>query len=142
MLSVGKLAAGPNAGRYYEDVVALGREDYYAGEGERPGRWVGSGADALALGGDVDDGQVVRLLCGEDPKSGELLGRPMDEGAVAGFDLTFNAPKSVGLAYGIGDSWTARVLSDCHERAVDDALAYLEREACRARRGKGGALVI
>jgi hypothetical protein len=30
MLSVGKLAAGPNAGRYYEDAVALGREDYYS----------------------------------------------------------------------------------------------------------------
>src|SRR3954469_4142661 len=29
MLSVGKLAAGPTAGRYYEDAVAQGREDYY-----------------------------------------------------------------------------------------------------------------
>ncbi|MDX6641204.1 MAG: hypothetical protein QOF12_2215 [Solirubrobacteraceae bacterium] len=142
MLSVGKLAAGPGAGRYYEDAVALGREDYYAGEGERPGRWLGSGADALELDGEVGDGQVVRLLAGEDPKSGELLGRPLEDGSVAGFDLTFNAPKSVGLAFGIGDPWTARVLRDCHEVAVDDALAYLEREACRARRGKGGALVI
>ena len=142
MLSVGKLAAGPAAGRYYEDAVALGREDYYAGEGERPGRWVGSGADALELEGEVKDGQVVRLLSGEDPKSGELLGRPMNDGAVAGFDLTFNAPKSVGLAFAIGDPWTARVLRECHEAATDDALAYLEREACRARRGKGGALVI
>src|SRR3954454_14013092 len=142
MLSVGKLAAGPNAGRYYEDAVALGREDYYAGEGERAGRWLGSGADALELDGEVEDGQVVRLMSGEDPKTGDLLGRPLDDGSVAGFDLTFNAPKSVGLAFGIGDPWTARVLSDCHEVAVDDALAYLEREACRARRGKGGALVI
>ena len=48
MLSVGKLAAGPDAGRYYEDAVAQGREDYYAGEGEAPGQWVGSGAASLA----------------------------------------------------------------------------------------------
>jgi Ti-type conjugative transfer relaxase TraA len=142
MLSVGKLAAGPNAGRYYEDAVALGREDYYAGEGKRPGRWVGGGAGGLGLSGEVSEGQVGHLLSGEDPASGELLGRPMDEGSVAGFDLTFNAPKSVGLAFAIGDPWTARVLSECHERAVNDALGYLEREACRARRGKGGLHVI
>lgn len=144
MLSVGKLAAGPSAGRYYEDAVARGREDYYTaeGEGELPGRWIGSGADALELGGEVENGHVVRLLSGDNPKSGEPLGRPMEDGAVAGFDLTFNAPKSVGLAFAIGDPWTSRVLRECHEAAVDDALAYLEREACRARRGKGGALVI
>src|SRR3954452_1880721 len=103
MLSIGKLAAGPDAGRYYEDAVALGREDYYAGEGERPGRWVGSGAGAPELDREISDGQEVRLLSGEAPKSGELLGRAMQEGAVAGFDLTFNAPKSVGLASAIGD---------------------------------------
>src|SRR3954452_21025673 len=128
MLSIGKLAAGPDAGRYYEDAVASGREDYYAGEGERPGRWVGSGADALELDGDVGDGQVVRLLSGENPKSGDALGRPLGDGSVAGFDLTFKSPKSVSLSFAIGDSWTAQVLSDCHEAAVDDALAYLESE--------------
>ena len=132
----------PAAGRYYEGAVAQGREDYYAAEGERPGRWLGSGSDALDLEGRVQDGQVVRLLAGEDPKSGNLLGRSLEDGSVAGFDLTFNAPKSLGLVFGIGDPWTARVLSDCHEVAVDDALAYLEREACRGRRGKGGVRVI
>jgi Ti-type conjugative transfer relaxase TraA len=142
MLSVGKLAAGPQAGRYYEDAVARGREDYYAGEGERPGRWVGGGAAELGLTGQVEDEQTGRLLAGEHPASGDLLGRPMEDGSVAGFDLTFSAPKSVGLAFAIGDRWTTRVLRDCHERAVDDALGYLERVACRARRGKGGALVV
>jgi hypothetical protein len=61
MLSVGKLAAGPTAGRYYEDAVALGREDYYASEGEWSGRWLGAGADALGLDGEVQDGHVMRL---------------------------------------------------------------------------------
>ena len=142
MLSVGKLAAGPGAGRYYEDAVALGREDYYAGEGERPGRWLGGGSHLLGLAGEVNEGQVGRLLSGEDPASGASLGRPVEEGAVAGFDLTFNAPKSVGLAFAIGDPWTARVLRECHEQAVNDAMSYLGRQACRARRGKGGLQVI
>ena len=40
MMSIGKLAAGPGAGRYYIDQVAQGREDYYAGEGEAAGVWL------------------------------------------------------------------------------------------------------
>jgi hypothetical protein len=47
MLNIGKLAAGPGAGRYYVDRVAEGREDYYSGEGEAPGVWQGGGAAAL-----------------------------------------------------------------------------------------------
>jgi conjugative relaxase-like TrwC/TraI family protein len=131
-----------NWGRYYEDAVALGREDYYSSEGEWPGRWLGGGAEDLGLDGEVRDGQTVRLMSGENPTSGALLGQSMDEGAVAGFDLTFNAPKSMGLAFAIGDPWTARLVRDCHTAAVDDALAYLEREACRARRGRRGARVV
>ena len=103
MLSLGKLAAGPEAGRYYEEAVARGREDYYAGEGEAPGQWIGKGAATLGLQGNVDDGQVGHLLAGEDPATGALLGRKITEGRVAGFDVTFKAPKSVGILFGIGE---------------------------------------
>src|SRR5205809_307947 len=34
MLSIGKIAAGPAAARYYTDQVARGREDYYVAVGE------------------------------------------------------------------------------------------------------------
>jgi conjugative relaxase-like TrwC/TraI family protein len=142
MLSVGKLAAGPQAGRYYEEAVAQGREDYYAGEGEAPGRWAGAGAGSLGVGATVADGEVGRLLAGEDPASGALLGRSIAEGGVAGFDLTFKAPKSVSILFGIGEPGLADALRSCHEAAVSDALAYLEREACRARRGHDGVIQV
>src|SRR4051794_27413651 len=142
MLSLGKLAAGPEAGRYYEEAVAHGREDYYAGEGEAPGQWVGTGAATLGLQGAVDDGQVGHLLAGEDPATGALLGRKITEGRVAGFDLTFKAPKSVSILFGIGEPEIVGVLRECHETAVADALGYLEREACRARRGKDGLVQV
>src|SRR3954470_755979 len=142
MFSLGKLAAGPDAGRYYEEAVARGREDYYAGEGEAPGQWVGGGATTLGLQGTVDDGQVGHLLAGEDPATGVLLGRRITEGRVAGFDLTFKAPKSVGILFGIGDPEIAGVLRECHEAAVADAIGYLEREACQARRGKDGLVQV
>ncbi len=55
MMSIGKLAAGPGAGRYYIDQVAQGREDYYAGEGEAAGVWMGTGAALLGLSGEVGE---------------------------------------------------------------------------------------
>ena len=142
MLSVGKLAAGPDAGRYYEEAVAGGREDYYAERGEAPGAWVGSGSAGLGLFGEVQDGEVVHLLAGEDPGSGRLLGRALNDGSVAGFDLTFKAPKSVSILFGIAEGEVARELAAGHEAAVHEALGYLEREACRARRGKDGLLQV
>jgi conjugative relaxase-like TrwC/TraI family protein len=93
MLSIGKLAAGPTAGRYYVEQVARGREDYYAGKGEAPGRWLGSGATLLSLAGEVGDGGIEHLLGARDPATGVELRRPAATGAVAGFDLTFRAPK-------------------------------------------------
>ncbi len=61
MLNVSKILAGPNAGRYYLDQIARGRDDYYAGEGEEPGRWVGSGAPLLEWGGEVDGDDFLGL---------------------------------------------------------------------------------
>src|SRR3954471_24631562 len=97
MLSIGKLAAGPGAGRYYVDQVAEGREDYYAVEGEDPGVWLGTGGEALGLSGQVSEQGIVRLLSSCDPATGAALRRPLARGAVAGFDLTFRAPKSVSI---------------------------------------------
>jgi Ti-type conjugative transfer relaxase TraA len=142
MLSIGKLAAGPGACRYYVDQVALGREDYYAGEGEAPGAWAASGSASLGLSGEVSEEGVVRLLSGRDPRSGELLGRPLGSGAVAGFDLTFRAPKSVGVLFAVCEPEVVREVVGAHEAAVADALGYLERAACRARRGHGGIRVV
>src|SRR3954464_9702163 len=140
MLSVGNLAGGPRGGLYYEVGVAQGREDYYAGEGEAPGQWAGTGASRLGLKATVEDGQVGRLLAGEDAASGALLGRSIAEGGVAGFDLTFKAPKSVSILFGIGEPELVDALRDCHDVAVADAMDYLEREACQARRGHDGVV--
>jgi hypothetical protein len=49
VLSVGKLVAAPGVGRYYIEQVAGGREDYYSGEGEEAGYWIGSAATALGF---------------------------------------------------------------------------------------------
>src|SRR5947208_9195699 len=120
MLSIGKIAAGPAAARYYTDQVALGREDYYAGEGEEPGQWIGAGAAVLGRVGEVEDDHFADLL------AGARLRRPVREGAVAGFDLTFRAPKSVSVLWGIASPDVVSQLRAGHDAAVGEALGYLE----------------
>src|SRR4051812_25470239 len=149
MLSIGKLAVG-QAGYYLEQAhgsvtragaVRSGVEDYYLGGPEAVGVWTGDGARALGLGGEVDAVRLDRVLAGEHPASGDLLGRVV-AGRVPGFDLTFSAPKSVSVLFGIGDDALRGAIRDAHDEAVADALGYLERHAAMTRRGRGGAHVI
>ncbi len=137
MLSIGKLGGGGKTERYYTNAVARGREDYYSGKGEAPGRWAGAAAGDLELTGEVDADDLGFLLRGQKPIGGTLRAIP-EKDAVSGFDLTFRAPKSVSILFGIGDERVVAAARDAHDAAVIEALAYMERAACRARRGRGG----
>jgi conjugative relaxase-like TrwC/TraI family protein len=121
--------------------VRSGVEDYYLGGPEAPGAWIGAGTRPLGLVGKVDAGRLDRVLAGEHPASGEPLGRVVRQ-RVPGFDLTFSAPKSVSVLFGVGDDALRGVIRDAHDQAVGEALGYLEREAVATRRGAGGMNVI
>ena len=58
--------------------------------------------------------------------------------STAALELTFSAPKSVSVLFAVGDEQLSRALAEAHEEAVDAALSYMEREACRVRRGHNG----
>lgn len=133
MLSVWKLAAGQED--YYLRAVAQGVEDYYVGR-EAPGQWIASSNRALGLAGRVSADDLRAVLSGRDPSSGTRLGQPHK---VPGFDLTFRAPKSVSVLFGLGEVDTARQVRDAHDHAVRSALAFAERHAVWSRRGHGGA---
>lgn len=135
VLSLGKIKlSGEN---YYLSAVADGIDEYYRGVGEAPGRWTGQASDGLGLEGDVEASDLHAVWAGENPATAERLGR-FPNRKVAGFDLTFRAPKSVSLLAGLGDPDTASVVRESHEAAVDAAFDYLEREAARSRIGKNG----
>ena len=140
MLTIGKLGVTRGQLEYYEAQVAAGAEDYYAGRGESPGRWHGRGAELIGLpaGGQVERSQSMRLTQRRHPAGGEVLREMGARSTVAGIDLTFSAPKSVSVLFAIGDDELAGALLAAHERAVDEALAYLERDACVTRRGRDG----
>ncbi len=141
MLTVGKLGVSRDRLEYYDAQVAAGAEDYYAGRGESPGRWRGSGARALglAVGGRVERSGFMALMRGRSPVGGGVLREMGQRSTIAGLDLTFSAPKSVSVLFAIADEETSTALLAAHERAVDAALSYLEREACFTRRGHDGA---
>ncbi len=156
MLSIGKLGTGHHG--YYERSVAVGAEDYYTGRGEAWGHYLGRGADGLDLEGVVEPGDLKHLFAGTHPASGEqwVKRREPDrkprsirmpdgrviEGApprpTAAFDLTFSAPKSVSVLFGLAEGPVRSDIRDGHEAAVRAAFDYLERTACVTRRGAGG----
>jgi conjugative relaxase-like TrwC/TraI family protein len=148
-LSIGKLAAGQ--AQYYldqaegrVDVIASvgdGIEDYYESGAEARGEWLGAARRSLGLAGGVDGEALRRVLHGDDPRSGEPLRDSRVRTKVAGFDLTFSAPKSVSVVFGVGDSDVSSAVRQAHERAVGEAFGYLERSAAAVRRGRGGAVV-
>ena len=137
MLSLGKVRLSVES--YYLNAVADGIDEYYRGVGEAPGRWAGTAAEplGLVLSGEVAADDLHAVWAGLDPATGEKLGRFAGR-EIAGWDLTFRAPKSVSLLAGLGDADTARVVREAHDASVDAAFAYVERVAARSRTGKNG----
>ncbi|WP_235523308.1 MobF family relaxase [Cellulomonas sp. Root485] len=124
---------------------------YYEQTGNPGGRWLGSGL--LAVGeGQLRRGAAVteRAMTavfrdGRDPITGTPLGTPYarlrpGEGrhAVAGYDLTFTAPKSVSVVWGLADEATRATIYDAHTAALSSALRFVEHSVIRTRVGAAG----
>ena len=115
--------------------------------GELPGQWSGQQADLLGVNGTVTTEALERLLSGRDPVSDVELGfvlrdRTLTNGktvrAVAGFDATVSAPKSLSVLWALtGDVGFAQA----HDVAVQAVLSHLERFGSTTRiRSNGGRL--
>ncbi len=63
--------------------------------------------------------------------------------AVAGFGLTFSVPKSVSVLWGVADAATQTTIIEAHHAAVEQVLAFFEREVAGTRVGadSGNGLV-
>ncbi|MHB1833469.1 MAG: MobF family relaxase [Solirubrobacteraceae bacterium] len=138
-------AKGPDYARYLEGkTVAPARGDYYldpSGDpAQAPGRWHMSPATRERLGIDGEDRVVagrdfVRLMEGRHPGSGEWLrAAGAGGGRGGGIDLCFSAPKSVSVAWAIGDAWQREQIEAAHGRAVARSLSYLREQVPLVRR--------
>ncbi|NMM23846.1 MAG: relaxase domain-containing protein [Phycicoccus sp.] len=136
---------------------------YYAESGTPPGRFLGQGLAGLNDGNGVAGGSAVtekhlfRMLgMLQDPMTGEQLGRPPLRGGaayvhsrgvarkgpapVAGFDLTFSAPKSVSVVWAVADEATQGQIYAAHQRALEHVIAYAEERVFSSRSGRGGVV--
>jgi len=112
----------------------------------------------------VSEAQLELLLgMGRDPGTGAPLGRaypaygasePISDNpiappgdtaasapqtrrrAVAGYDFTFSLPKSASVLWAIADADTQAKIADAHHVAIDDVLAFMERELAATRAGE------
>ena len=121
---------------YYE------KDNYYAKDSEEAAKlshWWGKGAEKLGLKGYVKVEEFEKLLDGILP-SGQRLGRTAAKDNVhrPGYDLTFSAPKSVSLLAEIGGDH--RIYA-AHDKAVADAMAYIEKNAIKTRASRDGEIV-
>ena len=131
VVSVGAVAAPSQGVSYYE------RDGYYARDDPEhriASNWLGGGAEALGLSGEVDPDTFKAVLEGRVPDgSGIRLGRQGRDGDIIhrpGRDLTFSAPKSVSLAALVGGD--ERVVK-AHDRAVAATLAWIEETTAKTR---------
>ena len=116
-------------------------------DGEQPGHWTGRQAALLGLTGEVTTEDLQALLEGRDPNSGTSLGSPFvnrvtSSGrvvrAVAGFDATLSAPKSLSVWWALsGDDG----LAACHDVAVRAVVDCVERFGSTTRVRSNGARV-
>jgi conjugative relaxase-like TrwC/TraI family protein len=104
------------------------------------GQWVGAAAVRLGLDGTVDQAGFGALLHGRHPETGHQL--RSTRASVMAYDLTFSAPKSASVLFGLGGPDVARQVLDGHTRAVRGALGYMDTRAMTAQRREADGGVI
>jgi conjugative relaxase-like TrwC/TraI family protein len=131
VMSKGALTAA-QAETYYEEKYS--QDDYYSEQQRVVGEWFGHAAEELGLSGAVATEDFRAVLRGLRPASGEVLVHKANgyDDRRAGWDATFNAPKSVSIQGLVGDDHR---LIEAHGKAVSRALVELEQYALSRRRG-------
>lgn len=126
MVSISGVSAG-QASHYYS------KDNYYS---KAEGEWQGKGCEELGLQGEVKKEDFEKLLNGQGPNHEfQIANGGEDQNHRAALDLTFSAPKSVSvLSEVLGDD---RV-RDAHEKAVSEALRYVEQHFTQARQTNNG----
>jgi conjugative relaxase-like TrwC/TraI family protein len=131
--SIGAASARGYADYLESRTVAPEQGDYYLGRdgapAEAPGRWLTDPAALARVGvapGTVEPDELRALMEGRRPDAGEpawLRAAGPDGTRAGGIDVTFSAPKSVSIAWALGDQRAA--LEAAHHAAVEAAVSYL-----------------
>ena len=162
-VTISKITAGDGY-KYFTEQVMVGDErrpgmsaaEYYGASGNPPGRWCGSGVEALrriaplseeigeeemcALFGHAAHPALLELM--EQGRSDEaLLGARWAEytdgrKACAGYDLTFSPVKSVSVLWACGGEEWRQKMYQAHQNAVDKTMEWVDKEVAVTRIGR------
>jgi TrwC relaxase len=91
-------------------------------------------AETAGPKGDEQDAHVLKI------KSEERAVEVKAARAVAGFDLTFSAPKSISVAWALADGGTQAVIYEAHQQAQVYVLGYAVQCVFTSRSGKNGVV--
>lgn len=122
MLSISKMSSGA-AANYFQN----GQDELYYSKQQEVGIWRGELCNELGLvtGSEIDENHFKRLLNQIDPHNDHLLVERMQE--VAGYDLTFSAPKSVSIQIETNQDESIRSeLQAAHDTAVERVRQLIE----------------
>lgn len=162
-VTVSKITAGEGYKYFTEQVTkgderrpGVGMAEYFGASGNPPGRWLGSGVEALrriaplseeigeeemcALFGNASHPALLELM--EQGRSDEaLLGARWAEytdgrHATAGYDMTFSPVKSVSVLWACGgEEWREKIYW-AHRHAVENTMAWVDQEIALTRLGR------
>jgi conjugative relaxase-like TrwC/TraI family protein len=137
-ITVNRSASG--AKKYYSELYyseGKSTQDYYSDKDQSMGTWGGKAAINLGLEGDIkkeDFGSLCdNLIPGSDQK---LTPRNNSERRV-GYDFTFNASKSVSLAYTFGSENDKKQLLQAFHESVTETMTEIETGVQARVRTKG-----
>ena len=133
MINISKPLTTGKAQEYYKSEYTNSENAYYTQGGQLQGEWHGRLAYEMNLNGMVTEKEYDRLVLGQDPHfsiqliehRNTLLSRSGEElGHRAGWDLTFQAPKTISLTALVGGDERVR---NAHREAVKTALNEMEK---------------
>jgi conjugative relaxase-like TrwC/TraI family protein len=135
MLTITKLGIG-TAREYFQKEFANASNSYFSQDGVIHGRWSGRLAEHLGLSGGVTEESYLRLIEGQDPKTGEqwikhretyLTREGKETSHIPAWDLTISAPKSFSLAALVGeDERLVRAAQIANARAMEVMEGYVQ----------------
>ncbi|MBY0377853.1 MAG: conjugative relaxase, partial [Gammaproteobacteria bacterium] len=126
MLSIEPLKSASGATKYYLNVV-----NYYENDSKSI-RWLGEGAKALAIHGELVEKELMQALLQGMMPDGIQLGRLDKEGIQhrPGFDMTVSAPKSFSILL---ESGADPRLGEALDKTVEWFVSEMEAEFAQAR---------
>ncbi|MFM9949443.1 MAG: MobF family relaxase [Saprospiraceae bacterium] len=121
MLRITVSKGAKSAVNYFRD--ALSKQDYYSEHSKVMGQWHGKTAQHIGLSTQVSEQDFDRMVHNRHPVSGEKITIRDAANRRAGYDFTFNAPKSVSVVEAITKDEAIR---EAHRTAIERAMQEVE----------------